>query len=96
MPGPGAPPTLPSVGQQLREVLPSRRIHSVSVCDHEANVLWLSEGALGPDENGLVVEALEILGGDPSIPCHEATLEDGRCALILPCARRPASWSALP
>jgi EAL domain-containing protein (putative c-di-GMP-specific phosphodiesterase class I) len=78
------PATLPSLGQQLRDVLPPRRLHSVSLCDHEANVLWLSEGALGPDEHGVVVEALEVLAADTSSPCHEASLEDGRHALFLP------------
>ena len=65
-------------------MLPSRRLHSVSFCDHEANVLWLSEGALGPDEHGVVIEALEALAGDPALPCHEAPLEDGRLAVFLP------------
>lgn len=76
--------TVESLGQQLREVLPSRRLHSVSLCDHEANVLWLSEGALGPDEHTVVVEALETLSGDPALPCHESGLEDGRLAVFLP------------
>ena len=81
---PGALPTVPSLGQQLRDVLQGRRLHSVSVCDHEANVLWLSEGALGPDEHGVVIEALEGLGAEPSMPCYETALEDGRYALVLP------------
>jgi EAL domain-containing protein (putative c-di-GMP-specific phosphodiesterase class I) len=76
--------TVESLGQQLREVLPSRRLHSVSLCDHEANVLWLSEGALGPDEHTVMVEALTVLAGDPAVPCHEAALEDGRLAVFLP------------
>jgi len=76
--------TLPSLGQQLRDVLPPRRLHSVSLCDHDANVLWLSEGALGPDEHSVVVEALAILAADNSMPCHEMSLEDGRHALFLP------------
>ncbi len=76
--------TLSSLGQQLREVLPPRRLHSVSLCDREANVLWLSEGALGPDEHSVIVEALEILAADTSIDCHETGLEDGRHALFLP------------
>src|SRR4030088_2801608 len=76
--------TVPSLGQQLREVLPPRRLHSVSLCDQDANVLWLSEGALGPDEHGVIVEALEVLAADTSIPCHETALEDGRHALFLP------------
>jgi EAL domain-containing protein (putative c-di-GMP-specific phosphodiesterase class I) len=78
------PATVPSLGQQLREVLPPRRLHSVSLCDHDANVLWLSEGALGPDEHAVIVEALEILAADISMPCHETGLEDGRHALFLP------------
>jgi EAL domain-containing protein (putative c-di-GMP-specific phosphodiesterase class I) len=84
VPGATAGHTVPSLGQQLRDVLPPRRLHSVSLCDHEANVLWLSEGALGPDEHGVVVEALEVLTTDTSSPCHETSLEDGRHALFLP------------
>jgi EAL domain-containing protein (putative c-di-GMP-specific phosphodiesterase class I) len=83
-PLPTGPATVQSLGQQLREVLPARRLQSVSLCDHEANVLWLSEGALGPDEHLLVTEALEILTADPSIPCHETAVEDGRLAVFLP------------
>jgi EAL domain-containing protein (putative c-di-GMP-specific phosphodiesterase class I) len=78
------PLTVEALGQQLREVLPTRRLQSVSLCDHEANVLWLSEGALGPDEHSLVTEALALLAADTSLPCHEMGLEDGRLALFLP------------
>ena len=81
---PAGTATLPSLGQQLRDVLPPRRLHSVSLCDQAANVLWLSEGALGPDEHNVVVEALGVLAADTSIPCHETSLEDGRHALFLP------------
>ena len=81
---PSGPLTVEALGQQLREVLPTRRLQSVSLCDHEANVLWLSEGALGPDEHSLVVEALTLLTADTSLPCHEMGLEDGRLALFLP------------
>jgi hypothetical protein len=42
------PATVPSLGQQLRAVLPPRRLHSVSLCDHNANVLWLSEARSDP------------------------------------------------
>jgi EAL domain-containing protein (putative c-di-GMP-specific phosphodiesterase class I) len=78
------PLTVENLGQQLREVLPARRLQSVSLCDHEANVLWLSEGALGPDEHSLVTEALMLLTADTSLPSHEIALEDGRLALFLP------------
>jgi EAL domain-containing protein (putative c-di-GMP-specific phosphodiesterase class I) len=78
------PATIESLGRQLRDVLPTRRVHSVSVCDAEANVLWLSEGALGPDEHSMVSEALEKLSADQALPCHEMGLEDGRLTLFLP------------
>ncbi len=80
---PAGPATLPSLGQQLRDVLPPRRLHSVSLYDRDANVLWLSEGALGPDEHSVVTEALDTLAADPSMPCHEVSFEDGRHALFL-------------
>jgi EAL domain-containing protein (putative c-di-GMP-specific phosphodiesterase class I) len=76
--------TVKSLGQQLRDLLPPRRLHSVSLCDHEANVLWLSEGALGPDEHTVIMDALGLLDADHSLHCHEAGLEDGRHALFLP------------
>src|SRR5262249_27624202 len=81
---PAGPATIETLGQQLREILPTRRLHSVSLCDHEANVLWLSEGALGPDEHSLVVEALGLLNEDHTLQCHEMAVEDGRLALFLP------------
>ncbi|HEY7996818.1 MAG TPA: hypothetical protein VIE14_08100, partial [Steroidobacteraceae bacterium] len=81
---PAAPHTVETLCQQLREVLPTRRLQSISLCDHEANVVWLSEGALGPDEHTLVTEALAALSEDTSLPCHEMGLEDGRLALCLP------------
>jgi EAL domain-containing protein (putative c-di-GMP-specific phosphodiesterase class I) len=81
---PSGPFTVEALGQQLREVLPTRRLQSISLCDNEANVLWLSEGALGPDEHSLVTEALGLLAADTSLACHEMGLEDGRLALFLP------------
>ena len=66
-------------------------MHSVSVCDAQANVLWLSEGALGPDEHSMVSEALEKLGADEALPCHEMGLEDGRLTLFLPVRAPDAS-----
>lgn len=77
------PPTFESLGRQLRELLPNRRLHSVSFCDSQANCLWLSEGALGPDEHAMVSEALELLTADAARATHELTFEDGRFALFL-------------
>src|SRR2546427_756446 len=78
------PVTAESLGWQLRAALPPLRLPSVSLYDHKANVLWLSEGALGPDEHGLVLEALERLSSATSHPCHQESLEDGRVAIFLP------------
>src|SRR5487761_351344 len=83
-PRPGAEPaTAEALGWQLRSALPPMRLHSVSIYDSQGNVLWLSEGALGPDEHALVLEALEILTGDSSKGCCENRLEDGRVAAFL-------------
>ena len=78
------PITAESLGWQLRAALPPLRLHSVSLYDKDANVLWLSEGALGPDEHGLVLEAIEVLAADSTQTCHENGLEDGRVAIFLP------------
>jgi EAL domain-containing protein (putative c-di-GMP-specific phosphodiesterase class I) len=82
--GPNEPATAESLGWQLRAALPPLRLHSVSIYDEQANVLWLSEGALGPDEHNVVVEAIEALSSDSSLNCYETGLEDGRVALFLP------------
>jgi len=66
----------------IAAALPPLRLHSVSLYDEQANVLWLSEGALGPDEHNVVVEAIDALGSDATVNCYETGLEDGRIALI--------------
>jgi EAL domain-containing protein (putative c-di-GMP-specific phosphodiesterase class I) len=59
------------------------RLHSVSIYDSQGNVLWLSEGALGPDEHSLVLDALEMLAAEAGKSCCENKLEDGRIAAFL-------------
>jgi len=83
-PAASEPVTAESMGWQLRAALPPLRLHSVSLYDDQANVLWLSEGALGPDEHNLVLEAMDTLSNDRSMPCYENGLEDGRVAIFLP------------
>ena len=68
----------------MRAALPPLRLHSVSLYDEQANVLWLSEGALGPDEHNVVVEAIDALGNDTTLNCYESGLGDGRVAIFLP------------
>lgn len=76
--------TAESLGWQLRAALPPLRLHSVSLFDDQANVLWLSEGALGPDEHNVVLDSMEMLANDRSLPCYENGLEDGRVGIFLP------------
>jgi EAL domain-containing protein (putative c-di-GMP-specific phosphodiesterase class I) len=83
-PGPAAEAaTAEALGWQLRAALPPIRLHSVSLYDSQGNVLWLSEGALGPDEHSLVAEALDRLAGESGKSCCENRLEDGRIAVFL-------------
>src|SRR5688572_7397154 len=88
MPNKGTAPadelTPETLGWQLRAALPPMRLHSVSLCDADGDVLWLSEGVLGPDEHGYVLEAIASLGDDASVPGLERDLEDGRAAVFLP------------
>jgi EAL domain-containing protein (putative c-di-GMP-specific phosphodiesterase class I) len=75
--------TAEALGWQLRAALPPIRLHSVSLYDSQGNVLWLSEGALGPDEHALVADALDRLAGESGKSCCENRLEDGRIAVFL-------------
>lgn len=75
--------TAESLGWQLRSALPPMRLHSISIYNNEADVLWLSEGALGPDEHNVVVEAIEHLQKEKGTLYHELGMEDGRIAIFL-------------
>ncbi|HEV2269083.1 MAG TPA: EAL domain-containing protein [Steroidobacteraceae bacterium] len=77
------PGTAEALGWQLRAALPPMRLHSVSIYDSHGNVLWLSEGALGPDEHALVFDALETLTAATGKSSCENRLEDGRIAAFL-------------
>ncbi|MGH8217021.1 MAG: EAL domain-containing protein [Steroidobacteraceae bacterium] len=77
------PPTAESLGWQLRAALPPLKLRSVSMYDPQGDVLWLSEGALGPDEQAFVAEALRVLTEEPSTAHHERDFGDGRGALFL-------------
>jgi len=79
----GRESTAESLGWQLRAALPPLRLHSLSLYDRAGEVLWLSEGALGPDEHAFVMEALGALTGDPSSAHCERDFGDGRAAAFL-------------
>jgi len=77
------PPTAESLGWQLRAALPPLKLHSVSLYDPQGEVLWLSEGALGPDEQAFVSEALRVLSDEQTRGHCERDFGDGRAAVFL-------------
>ena len=75
--------TAEMLGAQLLSLLPALRLHSVSLFDAKGDVQWLSEGALGPDEQGVVEEAIATLSAATSRAHLESSLTDSRAALFL-------------
>ncbi len=78
-----APERVEALGPQIVALLPTLRLHSVSIFNAKGDVQWLNQGALGPDEQGVVEEALAILAAAPTRAHHEASLADNRAALFL-------------
>lgn len=75
--------TAESLGKQLLALLPPLRLHSASIFDAAGDVQWLSEGALGPDEQGVVEEAIAALTAANTRAHHESPMADSRAALFL-------------
>jgi len=75
--------TAETLGRQLRAALPPMRVHSLSIFNDQGDLLWLSEGALGPDEHSVVFDAVETLRAAESRNIQTRTLDDGRCAIFL-------------
>ena len=75
--------TAAALGAQLLALLPTLRLHSVSLFDAKGDVQWLSEGALGPDEQNVVEEAIAALTAATNRAHFEASLADSRAALFL-------------
>ncbi len=75
--------TAAGLGAQVLALLPNLRLHSVSLFDAKGDVQWLSEGALGPDEQSVVEESIATLSAAASRAHLEASLADSRAALFL-------------
>lgn len=71
------------LGAQVLSLLPALRLHSVSLFDAKGDIQWLSEGALGPDEQGVVEESIATLSAATARAHLEAALPDSRAALFL-------------
>ena len=77
-----------AIGEALKQALSGNRLQSISLHDERGDVLWLDEGALGPDEHNLVVEAAAALNAGPDKTYVFQIIGDGRAAAFLP-ARSP-------
>jgi EAL domain-containing protein (putative c-di-GMP-specific phosphodiesterase class I) len=80
--------SIASIGASLAEALGNQRTLSVSLHDLEADILWLSEGVMGPDEHNLVLEAIQALSIVTDRSHIYQNIGDGRCSVFLP-ARTP-------
>ena len=77
-----------AIGEALKQALSGNRLQSISLHDERGDVLWLDEGALGPDEHNLVIEAAAALTAAPDRAYVFQSIGDGRAAAFLP-ARSP-------
>ena len=75
--------TAAALGAQIVSLLPPLRLHSVSIFDPRGDVQWLSEGALGPDEQSVVEEAIAALTAAATRAHFDVSLNDGRAAMFL-------------
>jgi len=74
---------LETIAQRFLDALSGMRISSLSLHDEHADVLWLTESVLGPDEHEAVRSSLEIFAGEGAPLRHEYDLGDGRVAVTL-------------
>lgn len=70
------------LGEAVRAALPAMRMHSLSIHNNEGDVVWLSEGVLGPDEHSLVYEAVETLR-EPDKTHYTRMIDDDHGGIFL-------------
>lgn len=76
-----SPGQLEAIAQQLMVALGHVRIASISFHDEDADVVWLTESVLGPDEHEAVRASIEIFTGEGAPVRNEYDLGDGRVAV---------------
>ncbi|MEZ5500862.1 MAG: EAL domain-containing protein [Steroidobacteraceae bacterium] len=74
---------LTAIGREAIAALPDVRIYSLSLHDDQGDILWLSEGAMGPDEHSAVRAAMEAFAGQNAPAMVDYDLGDGRCAALV-------------
>ncbi|HWW21009.1 MAG TPA: EAL domain-containing protein [Steroidobacteraceae bacterium] len=74
------------ISKQLLRILQPLHVDSLSLHDGAGELLWLNEGAFGPDEHGVVLDALDVFALDADREDLQLKLDDDRTALCA-CAR---------
>jgi EAL domain-containing protein (putative c-di-GMP-specific phosphodiesterase class I) len=81
-----APETPPvdfeAVCQKIRAAADSVCLYAVSLLDEKGDVLWMTEGSMGPDEHNAVVEAYEAFAKVKGPVVHDYDLGDSRSAVL--------------
>jgi EAL domain-containing protein (putative c-di-GMP-specific phosphodiesterase class I) len=72
-----------SVCEKLRAAIEPARCHAISLHDELGDVLWLSEGSMGPDEHNAVREAAEAFANPTAAPVLAFDLGDSRSAVMV-------------
>ena len=72
-----------SLGGTLKESLNVPRLVSLSIHDCDADLLWLSENLLGPDEHTVILEAIDELRASVKLLHVQRDMGDGRQATLL-------------
>jgi EAL domain-containing protein (putative c-di-GMP-specific phosphodiesterase class I) len=71
-----------AVCQKIRAAADSVRIYAISLFDEKGDVLWMTEGSMGPDEHNAVVEAFEAFAKVNGPVVHDYDLGDSRSAVL--------------
>ena len=71
-----------TVCENVRAALEPARAHSISLHDLQGDVLWLSEGSIGPDEHNAVRQAMEAFADARAAPMLGFDLGDSRSAVL--------------
>ena len=79
-----------SLGEQLLAALPTLRLQSLCLLDARGEPLWLSEGMVGPDEQGCIQSALTTFTATNTKAHTQELYGDNQAALFL--AVRGPQW----
>ena len=74
------------ISQQLLRSLQPVRVESLSLHSGAGELLWLNEGTFGPDEHGMVLDALDVFALDSDREDLQLKIDEDRTALFA-CAR---------